>query len=536
MAIQYETENDSKPSDRRQLTRHPSHQNGSVRLSSAPEIIGQNTLEFWRNMNINRLPLYGTKSSNIFLQMQEQPLLGSSALEDPTPIAEPGRPLFYLSLPPPDDLPVEDSSQTFLSSRMDAFLGFQDCFTTAYHKLYLLSAFTPPLRHILLAFVKYLNQRDRFADSDACMLHIHKALPPLQHAITNLNFDEGHILCVPLLAYLTFWWGQGDLSKSHLKGFYKMLLHAQFLDQDRQGKISISKTMPSLVLLMWRASIRLDHSFGFMRPDDEIYPPLVSDLVSSRRYITEFIAPGSAGWIDWLVLMDELEDIRNLAVHFNRRTEQVRTSNTYSTAQAQSYIDEAGKKVIRRVEDSKMAILKAASKFHAINGPHISTNLYIDLEPFPSVQLGMYAESMHNVHARFIESLITNRVCLIHATVTINPRAGPDPPERLAAAIEICCAFYVLKKRMPFATHGRGRLLEALMFAGYTFCNVNSFLGMPPSLPRRLNGGEFEWVQNQLSEESAIGHIGASRIHDLLTVCWENPNLTPWDLVKVGII
>lgn len=481
MIIQYENENDSKESEHRQLTRkHSRSPPGSIRVPSGPETIGLNTIEFWRNMNINRLPLYGTKSSNIFRQMQDQPLFGSAApLEEAPalPASTSGKPLFYVSLPAPDDLPVEDNSRSFLGTRMDAFLGFQDCFTSAYNKLYLLSAFTPPLRHVLLAFVKYLNQRDRLSESDACMLHIYKALPPLQHAITNLNFDEGHILCIPFLAYLSFWWGQEKLAKSHLQGFYKMLVHAQFLRQDRQGKVSAAKDIPSLLLLMWRVAIRLDHSFGFMRPDDEIFPPLISDLDASRRYITDFIAPGSAEWTDWLVLMDELDDIRNVAVHFNRRTEQVRRSDAYPPVQAQTYIEQAGEKVIRRTENSKIAILTASAGYHTRYGPHLSTNLYVELQPFPSTELGAYAASLQNVHHRFIESLITNRVCVIHATVTINPHAGTNPPERLAAAIEICCAFYVLKKRMPFATHGRGRLLEALMFAGYTFCDMDKFFG-----------------------------------------------------------
>ena len=47
---------------------------------------------------------------------------------------------------------------------------------------------------------------------------------------------------------------------------------------------------------------------------------------------------------------------------------------------------------------------------------------------------------------------------------------------------------------------------------------------------------EFQWIQNQLSEESEVGHSGAWRIRDLLSICWENPNLTPWDLIKADII
>jgi len=487
MVIQYEDENESRKLEPTQITRYSSRSpTGSSRMSAGPETIGQNTLELWPNVNINRVPLYGTKANNIFMQMHDQPLPGSfePMEEEPAQLPESGRPLFYLSLPAPDDLPVEDTRRWFLSTRMDAFLGFQDCFTSAYNRLYLLSAFTPPLRHILLAFVKYINQRDRLSEADACMLHIHKALPSLQHAITNLNFDEGHILCIPLLAHLAFWWNKEELAKSHLRGFYKMLLQAQFLRQDRQGKIAVSKDMPSLLLLMWRVAIRLDHSFGFLRPDDEIFPPLISNLDASRRYITEFIASRAAGWTDWLVLVDELEDLHSLAVQFNRRTEQVRRSNTYTPNEAQTYIEQAGNKIIRRIEGSKISILLASKEYHTRFGPYLSTNLYVDLQPFPTAELSTYAANLRTVHHRFIESLISNRVCIICTTVTINPRAGPHPPERLAAAIEICCAFYVLKKRMPFATHGRGRALEALMFAGYTFCNANNLLRTLPCVPR----------------------------------------------------
>src|SRR5208282_5041636 len=123
--------------------------------------------------------------------------------------------------------------------------------------------------------------------------------------LSTLNFDEGHILSIPLLAYLAFWWREFDVSKANLRGFYRMLLHAQLLEQDQYGKVSVSSRMPSLMVLMWRVAVRLDHYFGFMHPDNETMPPIKSTPKFSRQYINEFIDPEAYEWTDCLVLVDE---------------------------------------------------------------------------------------------------------------------------------------------------------------------------------------------------------------------------------------
>src|SRR5579859_233301 len=263
--------------------------------SPLPQIIDERPLETWANTNPLRLPNYAQKATNIFLQLQDEPL--SSPHEDTDVLCDLNNfeyPSFLISLPAPDDLPVEDHMAYFLSNRMDTFLGFGDCFSSAYKSLYLLSANNRALRHVLFAFVTYLNERDRETQSARYLLHLSKAIPQIQDSLNFLDFDEGQILAIPLLAYVAFWWRKSDVAKSHLRGFYKMLVHKGYLEQDRLGKVSVSTTMPSLVLLMWRVAVRLDHFFGFLSPEQETLPPIKTTAGSSRRYITDFIDPSAA--------------------------------------------------------------------------------------------------------------------------------------------------------------------------------------------------------------------------------------------------
>ena len=437
-----------------------------------PQTIDDHPLESWMDMNSRRMPIYGSKSTNIFLQLQDMPMRGSMPWEDEDILP------FYLSLPPPDNLPMDDNMANFLSSRMDTFLGFQDCFSSAYKQLYLLSATNGALRHVLFAFVKYLNENDRVIQSALCRMHLQKAIPQLQYSLTTLNYDEGDILSVPLLAYLAHWWREDDVAKTHLKGFYKMLLHSQLLEQDQYGKVSVSSRMPPLMVLMWRVAVRLDHYFGFMHPKDETMPPIKSTPEFSRRYISEFIDPAAYEWTECLVLVDELEDVRNLAVHFYRRTVLVRESPNYTIVEAQHYIDQAAKRVIRKVEELEGKILVAATTYNSVHRQEFISMWNIQLEPFPATRFLHYSPLFKTLHHRFIEAIIVNRATLIHTTITSHPRAGPYPMERLQAAIEISCAFAVLKERVPVEIHGRGALIEALMFAGYTFCTPEYILGI----------------------------------------------------------
>lgn len=446
-----------------------------------PQTIDDHPLESWMDMNNRRMPIYGSKSTNIFLQLQDLPMRGSIPGEDEDALP------FYLSLPPPDDLPTDDNLAYFLSSRMDTFLGLQECFSSAYKQLYLLSANNGVLRHVLFAFVKYLNEKDRVVQSALCRIHLQKAIPQLQYSLTTLNFDEGHILSVPLLAYLAYWWREVDVAKVNLRGFYRMLLHAQLLEQDKYGKVSVSSRMPSLMVLMWRVAVRLDHYIGFMHPKDEMMPPIKSTPEFSRRYINEFIDPGAYEWTECLVLVDELEDLRNLAVHFYRRTTLVRGSADYSIIEAQHYIDQAAKNVIRKVEELEAKILIAATTYNRIHQPEFIPMWNVPVEPFPATRFLHYSPLFKTLHHRFIQAIIVNRATLVHTTITSHPRAGPFPLERLQAAIEISCAFAVLKERVPIALHGRGALLEALLFAGYTFCSADYILGIENLMAYLMN-------------------------------------------------
>ena len=481
LEIKYESDEEPAPNAlqiqlRRRANRIQQKDAESIAIPE-PQTIEGRPLETWDDANPLKLPLYRSRSNNIFLKMQSQQLLGGGSDDAEMENVDSPTTHLYLALPSPDDVPTDDNMAYFLSSRMDTFLGFQDCFSSAYKSMYLSSSNNRVLRHILFAFVKYLNPGDRALLASQCNMHLSRAIPQLQHALTFRNFDEAHILAVPLLAYLAFWWQKPDVAKGHLKGFYKMLLHARYLEQDRQGKVSVSPGMPSLMLLMWRVAVRLDRYFGFMRPDVETLPPINSMPGSSRRYITDFIDTNATEWTEWLTIMDDLEDLRNLAGYYNRRTATVRHSNKYTPTKAQQYINQAGEKIIQKLSRSDASIIGAAAVHKAAFQPLFEPVASFTLETFPVKQFLPSPLILSTWHHRFIEATITNRATLIHVTITSHPKAGPYPPERLQAAVEICSAVAILKDRMPFALQGRGSFLEALLFAGYTFCSPEFALG-----------------------------------------------------------
>ena len=217
-----------------------------------------------------------------------------------------------------------------------------------------------------------------------CAAHLRKAIPEIQAAITNLNVSESHILAIPLLAYLAFWRREYDTASSHLRGFYKILLHMRYLRQDKHGKAHVLVySMPSIVLLMWRISVRLDHYFTFLRPEEECLPPIGLAKGTSERFVTDFIDSSGAEWLECLVLEDELEDLRHLTTHYNCRASHLQASRRHETADTERYIMQASNKIVRKLNAHLENILAAAVKFHTFRQPSISTNLNLAIELFP---------------------------------------------------------------------------------------------------------------------------------------------------------
>ena len=526
IAIKYDIrETENPPSLKVQINenKRPEVKHAAVPI---PQTISDHPLDSWMKVNPERLPLYGSSSRNIFLQLQDKPMPGSAPGDEDEEEAFRQNPFLFLPLPAPDDLPVDENAAYIFSSRMDSFFGFQDCFSSAYKSLYLLSATHRVLRHALFAFVRYLNNDDRVSQEYLCYSHITKVIPQLQNSLLFLNFDEGHILTIPLLAYLALWWRNIAVAKKHLKGFYDMLLHAQFLKQDETGKVSVTNSMSSLMLLMWRISIRLDHFFSFMRPEEQTFAPIKSDPQASVRYITEFIDPSASEWTDWLVINDQLEDVRNLVVQYNRRATGVRVSSDFTPEQSQQFVENAGGRIIRKLNTLDGIISSAATAYNENYHPIFEPLFEDSLEPFPGSQYMHYPIVFRSLHHRFIEAILVNRAMVIHSTITSYPKAGAYPPERLQAAIEICCAYLALKEREPFPFQGRGKILEALLFAGYAFCGPDFASGKTTICSKFTI--EFQWIQKRLADEAECGHAGAGRMRRLLEISWNEPDGTVW--------
>jgi hypothetical protein len=259
-----------------------------------------------------------------------------------------------------------------------------------------------------------------------------------------------------------------------------MLLHSGYLVEDRYGRVSVTHRMPSLLLLMWRLLIELDHSLSFMDPTAITIPPIKSGPQSlNRRYVTDFINPSDTEWTEYLVRIDDLEDLRHLVLHYDRRATMIRASEKFLPAEAQRYIEDAGEKVIYRIGKLESEILLAATQYN----PKCQVVFPSSMSSYNSPIGGGFEFVRHtppyeSLHERFIEAIIFNRATLVHATITSHQHPGPFPTARLQAAIDICWALGVLKFQIPTIYGRRGRLLEALMFAGYTFCSQDYVLGI----------------------------------------------------------
>jgi hypothetical protein len=383
----------------------------------------------------------------------------------------------FQSLLPPDDLPVNEHVAHLFANKMDAFHGFNHCFSSAYYTLYLLSANNRVLRHVLFAFVTYLTEPDKFRQSAICKWHLQRALPQLQISLTISDFGDAETLAIPLLAYLAFWWRNREVAKSHVRGYAKMLLQSGYLVEDMYGRVSVTHKMPSLVLLMWRLLIELDHSFSFMDPTAITIPPINSVPQSNQRYVTDFINPSDTEWTEYLVRIDELEDLRHLVLHYDRRATMMRASGGFLPAEVQGYIEDAGEKIMYKVRELESEILVAATKYNPKCQVVFPSSGYSCNSPVGG-RFIRHTPPYEILHERFIEAIIFNRATLVHATITSHQHPGPFPTIRLQAAIDICWALAVLKFRIPTVYGRRGRLLEALMFAGYTFCSQDYVLGI----------------------------------------------------------
>ena len=460
----------------RQVEIHPHQKSKRREAVTTIDVFGFNTPLTMDNGNPLMLPQYGSKHDNIFMQLQDFPTpvgspsnIENSVMSRLLPVSIPSL------LPSPDDLPV-DEYLGYFSHRLDAFLGFGHVSSSAYNRLYLLSSTSPPLRHVVLAFLTYLNDEDRILKDAVCATHLRTAIPQIQSAITNLNINEAHILAIPLLAYLSFWRREYDTASSHLRGFYKILLHMQYIRQNKHGKAHVMGNMPSIVLLMWRIAVRLDHYFTFLRPEEECLPPIGLAKGTSERFVTDFIDFSGTEWLECLVLEDELEDLRHLTTHYNCRASQLQESGSYEAVDTQRYINKASDRIVRKLNTHLENILDAAVKFHTLNlqSQSMSTHLPLAIELFPGKPSLI---PFHSLHPRFLEAIIINRATVIQATISSHPKAGANSSQAVQAAEEVCWAFRALKQLLPVAMQGRGRILEALLYSGYIFCSIDHFFG-----------------------------------------------------------
>jgi hypothetical protein len=362
--------------------------------------------------------------------------------------------------------------------------------------IYGYSANYPVLYHSILAlstsFVDFGLERELSSED-----HIALVAPQIQAAISQGDFDDGHIFAVFLLGVMFIFRGQPGLGARYLHGMTLMVKRAETIRRD----LGYDTTKPPLVELMLRVAmsvfIRLSASYRRVlefdgQPKAELEEAWV-DQVADQAFVdlTLETCKGNEFMFYILRLMHRAADMRSSPFYVALIHE----------PQIAQEADEIGKAVaIAR----KRLMLKARGP--TIPSPHtLPAESYGPFEPVPGITNISYGYR-----------IVSNYLLTMALTFIRNPRIGPLFEDREEAAIELCRHYATIQHTTTACRNLP--LLTALWAAGLT-------LG-PTSHPRGMfqvfqaKGVEYRWIVERLRLLEPKYYPNAVQVAEQLDQVW----------------
>ena len=363
--------------------------------------------------------VYNRRSTNLFLRLQDEPIPEDSN-DDEENVQLP----LIQAVGMPDDTPLYSMDSPYLHffvSELPSLMSIDHLFPNAMSRILGMTIGNPVLWHSVLALSSFLADKVVGRPTARTYLHLQRSLPLIQSAIQNGTINDSHIVAVFLLAYYNLATGEVASAGRHLDGLILLL--------EQRGA-----TDDPLINAIRRLSIRLDNARGATDRSLAYSPHNLQTSVPHREWLIKLVDPSKPQIIDWALAEFELEDLANQFLHLNGRARKLRASPTHNPDTDEHELLFRAEILLNELQRWKLRpIFMAAeadenlSRLASLGQEVGPTFLHYPPLPFKNV---LYASLMIQYYRlQILGSLI------------IRPLLGPEPPQRLEAAVNLCRTF-----------------------------------------------------------------------------------------------
>ena len=269
----------------------------------------------WPNPNITAEPLYAEEKRNIFLRLQNRPLLNESF----NPRDE-----FMISkaLPPPDDMDVQISDSSYLSfflSEVPQFMGCICCLPQMVN-IFVQSVNQPILRHSILALSSAIQQAQGSLASVYIHRNIQQVIPHIQQAIADIKINNSHMVSVTFLGWLALTTCDLSTAHRHLRGLLSMLKVTRHLSAAAEP----TRHDPHpLAMFLFCMAVKADNYLG-ARNQPYAIPPLQFNENYHRQWLKATTT--SEMHLQYCLATIQLDTLSNNVGHLQRQAKELRSS------------------------------------------------------------------------------------------------------------------------------------------------------------------------------------------------------------------
>ena len=282
----------------------------------------------------------------------------------------------------------------------------------------------PALWHSVLALSSFLADKIVGRPTSRTYMHLHHSLPLIQSAIQQGTINDSHIFAVFFLAYLNLATGEIASAGRHLDGLILML--------ERRGA-TVTEDDP-LINAIRRITIRLDNVRGTTGRSLAFPTHKLETGVSHREWLVKLIEPNKLNAIDWAMAEFELEDLANQMIHLNLRARTLRSSATHNPATDEHELVFRAEILLNELERWKLRPIFMAAEADE----NLSRLTCLDQSATPSFLNYAPLPFKNIVYASL---LIMYYRLQILGSLIIRPEVGPEPAERVEAAVSLCRTF-----------------------------------------------------------------------------------------------
>jgi hypothetical protein len=449
---------------------------------------------------------YNARATNIFLRIRDEPLPEMTSDEETESYDFPLLPWIGA----PDDTPIYAVDPRYLNyfvQELPNLLSIDYLFPNALSCILGMTMGNPALWHAVLALSSYLADNVIGRPTSATYIHLQRSLPLIQAAISNLTIDDSHIAAVFCLAYLCLTMGEIASAGRHLDGLILLLEHREARQTSENA----------LVNAIRRMAIRFDNVRAATGRELAIPTHKLETTIPHREWLAKLIEPDKIGAMDWALAEFELEDLANQILHLNQRAMTLRASPTHNPDTDEHELLFRADVLLDQLRKWKLKpILMAAEAVPTISEIETESDDLPTFLNYPPLQITNF------VYAKL---MIMYYRLVILASLVIYPQIGPQPPERLEAAISLCQTYAAYRALRPKIS---SVLVLPMAFAGFVLGEIEHPEGRLVKLKLMV---EFEWICRQLTEmETNSGLTAAALAANALRTIWQNPFLPFWDI------